>query len=80
MKSPTKMPTLAPQEESNRSNDKLEMLRLPTAVIFQITLSTQSHLEVHYENNYQNDRRPLRILSPEEEQQREPKLSGLIKF
>lgn len=56
MKSPTQMPILASQEESNQSKDKLEMLWLPGAVIFHIMLSTQSHLEVHYENNYQNDR------------------------
>lgn len=55
------------------------MLQLPRAVIFRFTLSTPSHLEVHYENNYQNDGRPLGILSPEEVQQREPKLPGLIK-
>lgn len=45
---------------------------VPTVATFHIMLSTLSHLEVLYENNYQNDRRPPSILSPEEVQQRNP--------
>lgn len=74
-----KSPTLAPQEESNRSSDILAMLWLSRSVVFHFTLSTQSHWEVHYENNYKNDRRPLRILNPEA-QQGEHKLPEFIKL
>lgn len=48
---------------------------VPTAVTFHIMLSTQGHLQVLYENNHQNDRRPLSILSPEV-QQKNPSCLG----
>lgn len=49
---------------------------VPTAVTFYIVLSTQSHLEVLYDNNHQNDRRPLSTPSPEEVQLRNPSCWG----
>lgn len=51
---------------------------VPTAVTFHIMLSTQSHLEVLYENNYQNNR--ITQHTKPRSTAKESKLPGLTKL